>query len=142
MHAGYAVAVAEARNWGYSPARQKSARGECTARATLRLLQNFWADVMSTMGSRMTPPRNGEEKRYRLGSYGAGTLWCLSNRSSLSILFNDTPIATRGRARRPESRCWTSLDPTWKVTPLEGSEIWVQHNDGEGVFLSLVGGMR
>jgi hypothetical protein len=108
----------------------------------LKSLENFRADVMCGMGRKMTLPHSGEEKRYRLGSYGAGTLWCLSNRSSLSILFNDIPIATRGRARRPEARSWIPLDPSWKVTALEGSEIWVQHNDGEGVFVSLVGGMR
>jgi hypothetical protein len=50
----------------------------------------------------MTGPARGEEERYRLGSYGAGTLWCLSNQSGLSILFNDIPIATRGRPRRRE----------------------------------------
>jgi hypothetical protein len=90
----------------------------------------------------MPVPRNGEEKRHRLGNYGAGTLWCLSSRSSLSILFNDTLIATRGRARNPETLCWVSLDPSWKVTHVEGSDIWVQHNNGEGVFVSLLGGMR
>jgi hypothetical protein len=90
----------------------------------------------------MTLQHNGAEKRYRLGSYGSGTLWCLSNPTNLSILFNAIPIARRGRARRPEARVWISLDPSWKVTTLEGSEIWVQHNDGEGVFVSLVGGMR
>jgi hypothetical protein len=90
----------------------------------------------------MTGPTRGEEKRYRLGSYGAGTLWCLSNQSGLSILFNDIPIATRGRPRRREVLPWISLDPAWKVSTIGGTEIWVQHNDGEGVFVSLAGGMK
>ena len=47
-------------------------------------------------GGEMQQPEGG--KRYRLGNYGAGTLWCLSNRTNLFILFNTTPIATRGRA--------------------------------------------
>jgi hypothetical protein len=95
---------------------------------------------MRKTGDEMQQPHGG--KRHRLGNYGAGTLWCLSNRTNLSILFNTTPIATRGRARRPQARVWISLDLSWKVTPLEGSEIWVQHNDGEGVFVSLTGGTR
>jgi hypothetical protein len=92
----------------------------------------------------MPLPRVGDERRHRLGSYGAGTLWCRSNRNSLSILFNDTPIATRerGRARNSQALSWISLDPSWKVTRVEGSELWVQHKNGEGVFVSLQGGMR
>jgi hypothetical protein len=99
---------------------------------------------MCKRGVKMPIPRSDEERRYRLGSYGAGTLWCCSNRYSLSILFNDTPIATRerGRTGNSQAQCWISLDPSWKVTRTEGSELWVQHNDGEGVFVSLQGGTR
>jgi hypothetical protein len=90
----------------------------------------------------VTGPSRPHEKRYRLGSYGAGTLWCLSNSGGLSILFNNIPIARRGRPRRCEALPWISLDPAWKVSTIEGSEIWVQHHNGEGVFVSLTGGMR
>jgi hypothetical protein len=93
-------------------------------------------------GSEMPVPRHGEERRHKLGAYGAGTLWCRSDRSSQSILFNDTPIATRGRSRKPETLSWISLDPSWKVTHVDGPELCVQHNDGEGVFVSLQGGVR
>jgi hypothetical protein len=90
----------------------------------------------------MTGSARGKEKRYRLGNYGAGTLWCLSNKSGLSILFNNIPIATRGRPRRGEVFPWISLEPAWKVSAIGGTEIWVQHNDGEGVVVSLTGGMK
>jgi hypothetical protein len=83
----------------------------------------------------------GMGKRYQLGSYGAGTLWCVSNQSGLSMLFNDVPIARRAPAKTG-ARDWTSLNAAWKVTPVGGSEVWVQHNNGDGVFVTLSGGMR
>jgi len=79
-------------------------------------------------------------KRYKIGSYGAGALWCVSNRSGLFMLFNDIPIARRGRPNTAEPRDWISLHSAWKVTHVAGSGICVQHNDGEGVFVSLQGG--
>jgi hypothetical protein len=72
------------------------------------------------------------ERRRRLGSYGAGTLWCLRNR-----LFDDRAIAKRGR---PGTRAWLPLDASWIVTSLNGGEVLVQHNDDEGVVVSLRGG--
>jgi hypothetical protein len=83
----------------------------------------------------------GMGKRYRLGSYGAGTLWCVSGQSGLFILFNDLPIARRAPAKMG-TRDWTPLSAAWKVSSLEGSEVWVQHNNGDGVFVTLSGGMR
>jgi hypothetical protein len=77
------------------------------------------------------------ERRRRLGSYGAGTLWCLRNRSRLVMLFDDRAIAKRGR---PGTRAWLPLDASWIVTSLNGGEVLVQHNDDEGVVVSLRGG--
>jgi hypothetical protein len=92
----------------------------------------------------MIPPGTKEKKRYKIGSYGGGTLWCVSvSPAGLFILFNDTVIARR--VARPDTRRlwdWCSLDPAWKVTAIEGSEIWVRHNDNEGVFVSLHGGSK
>jgi hypothetical protein len=81
-------------------------------------------------------------KPYKLGSYGSGTLWCHSGPNGLSIFFNDTRIATRRRAGRREVLPCISFDPAWRVTTVEGTGVWVQHNGGEGVFISLSGGMR
>jgi hypothetical protein len=46
--------------------------------------------------------RNGEEMegdliRHRVGSYGAGTLWCIRRQGTLLLVFNDTPIARRAK---------------------------------------------
>jgi hypothetical protein len=80
-------------------------------------------------------------QRHRIGSYGAGTLWSARNQGGDQlILFNETPIAKRaGRPKTPQARDWVSLDSAWKVTSVHGSEVCVQHNGGEGVFVSLNG---
>jgi hypothetical protein len=74
------------------------------------------------------------EKRRRLGSYGEGTLWCRRSRSGLFMLFNDSLIAKRGR---PRTIAWLPLDASWIVTSLGGAQVLVQHNDDEGVVVSL-----
>jgi hypothetical protein len=72
-------------------------------------------------------------KPYKIGSYGAGTLSRISNQNGLFVLFNASPIAKRGRG----VGTWISLDRAWKVTPSGDREICIQHNDSEGVFVSL-----
>jgi hypothetical protein len=69
-----------------------------------------------------------------LGSYGSGTLWCLKSRVGLFMLFNESPIAKRDR---PRARAWRPLDSSWIVTSLDGAQVLVQHNDDEGVVVSL-----
>jgi hypothetical protein len=77
------------------------------------------------------------ERRHRLGSYGAGTLWCLKSRVGLFMLFNDKRIAKRGH---PRTRAWHPLDASWIVTSIDSGDVLVQHNDDEGVVVSLGGG--
>ncbi len=73
-------------------------------------------------------------RRRRLGTYGQGTLWCLRSRNGLFMLFNDSPIAKR---ERPSTKAWRPLDASWIVTSLGGAQVLVQHNDDEGVVVSL-----
>jgi hypothetical protein len=91
------------------------------------------------VGARMQRRKSGQP--YKIGTYGAGTLFGMSNRDGLFILFNDTSIARRLPGER-KKETWIALDRAWKVTPLEDRELWVQHNNGEGVFVSLGGGMK
>jgi hypothetical protein len=70
------------------------------------------------------------ERRHRLGSYGAGTLWCLKSRDGLFMLFNEKRIAKRGH---PRTRAWLPL------TSIDSAEVLVQHDDDEGVVVSLRG---
>ena len=50
------------------------------------------------------------------------------------MLFNDSPIAKR---ERPSTKAWRPLDVSWIVTSLDGAQVLVQHNDDEGVVVSL-----
>jgi hypothetical protein len=87
--------------------------------------------------------RNGEEmagdlSRYRIGSYGAGTLWCIRRQGTLLLVFNDTPIARRAKNATAE-KSWMALDSSWSVKSLGCAEVSIQHNGGEGVIVSLQG---
>jgi hypothetical protein len=81
--------------------------------------------------------RPDRERRRRLGRYGTGTLWCLRSRSGLLMLFNNSLIAKRVH---PRTKSWLPLDASWIVTSLNGGAVLVQHNDDEGVVVSLCGG--
>jgi hypothetical protein len=76
------------------------------------------------------------ERRRRLGSYGPGALWCLRSRRGLFILFNNSPIAKRDR---PGTKSWLPLEASWIVTSLNKGEVLVQHDDDDGVVVSLGG---
>jgi hypothetical protein len=83
------------------------------------------------------------QNRYRIGHYGTGTLWCLRKDRDVFVFFNDTPIAKRPlRAKISQDRDWISLHSERKVSSVERSEIWIQHNGGGGVFVTLRGGKR
>jgi hypothetical protein len=85
----------------------------------------------------MHPP--DRERRRRLGSYGAGTLWCLRSRSRSVMLFDDSVIAKRGR---PGTGAWLPLDASWIVTSLQDGQVLVQHDDDEGIVVSLRGDVK
>jgi hypothetical protein len=72
-------------------------------------------------------------KRYMIGRYGSGTLWCLKNQEGTFILFNALRIARRFRLS------WEPLDKGWRITPLGSNALRVQLNDSDGVIVSLHG---
>ena len=77
-------------------------------------------------------------KRYKIGHYGMGTLWCLKNRYGIFVLFNSVRIARSGLPGSPQEARWISLEPDWKVTPSGGPAVLVQHGDSDGVLVSLL----
>jgi hypothetical protein len=77
--------------------------------------------------------------RHKVGSYGAGALWCIRRQGTVLLLFNDTPIARRARNAATD-KSWMALDSSWSVKSLGGAEVLVQHNGSEGVIVSLHGG--
>jgi hypothetical protein len=86
------------------------------------------------MGGGMQQP--SEEKRFKLGYYGAGTLWYHNTREGIFITFNGVRIAKRGR----DAKTWVAIETDWKVTPVGRAELQVQHNENDGVLVSLYGG--
>lgn len=50
------------------------------------------------------------------------------------MLFDKSPIAKRDH---PGTKSWLPIDPSWIVTSLDGTEVLVQHDDDEGVVVSL-----
>jgi hypothetical protein len=78
--------------------------------------------------------RSSGDTRTILGRYGSGTLWFLKSVEGTFITFNDLRIAKRSADRKN----WASMAAEWKVTVVGRSELQVQHNDSEGVLVSLV----
>jgi hypothetical protein len=73
----------------------------------------------------------GDLNRHRIGSYGAGALWCIRRQGTLLILFNDIPIARRAKN--------AAADKNWMALDRSCAEVLVQHNGSEGVIVSLHG---
>jgi hypothetical protein len=78
------------------------------------------------------------EKRFKVGRYGAGTLWRLTNRAGTFITFNGLSIAKRVHP----GKTWASLEPGWKITLVGSRELLVQFNEGDGVIVSIHGGAQ
>jgi hypothetical protein len=86
------------------------------------------------MGGQVQRP--SDERRFKSGHYGAGTLWYHSTREGIFIAFNGVRIAKRGR----DAETWAAVEGGWKVTPVGRAELQIQHDENDGVLASLYGG--
>jgi hypothetical protein len=75
-----------------------------------------------------------QRSRTSLGRYGSGVLWFFKDHGGTFISFNDLPIAKRSS----DKKTWVTLAVGWRVTVVGRAELQVQHNESEGVFVSLV----
>jgi hypothetical protein len=78
-----------------------------------------------------------DRSAFKMGSYGAGALWCLKEREGKYITFNNVRIA-----RQEKDGTWRAMEPGWKVTKTSPVDVRVQHDRGDPVVLQFRAGMR
>jgi hypothetical protein len=81
--------------------------------------------------------RSMDRSAFKMGSYGAGALWCLKEREGKYITFNNVRIA-----RQEKDGTWMAVEPGWTVTKTGPVDVRVQHDGREGVVLAFRAGMR
>jgi hypothetical protein len=82
--------------------------------------------------------QSANEKRSKVGRYGAGILWFLTGREGTFITFNDVRIAKR----TPDKKSWVALGKAGRSLPSGEANFRIQHNGSEGVIVSIYGGIR
>jgi hypothetical protein len=62
--------------------------------------------------------RSMDHSAFKMGSYGAGALWCLKEREGKYITFNNVRIAVKRRTERgwPSSPAGRSRRPAWSMS--------------------------
>jgi hypothetical protein len=62
-----------------------------------------------------------DRSAFKMGSYGAGALWCLKEREGKYITFNNVRIA-----RQEKDGTWMAVEPGWTVTKTGLVDVRVQ----------------
>ena len=78
-----------------------------------------------------------DRSAFKMGSYGAGALWCLKEREGKYITFNHVRIARQG-----EDGAWTAIEPGWTVTKTSPVDVLVQRDGRDSITLPFRSGMR
>jgi hypothetical protein len=81
--------------------------------------------------------RSMDRSAFKMGSYGAGALWCSKEREGKFITFNNLRIA-----RQQKDGTWMAVEPGWTVTKTSSVDVRVQHDGRDGVTLPFRIGMR
>jgi hypothetical protein len=90
-------------------------------------------------GVQLKKRRDRRKRAFRkLGYYGTAPLWFQRDVEGTFVLFDDLRIAKRGG----HGTVWETTAAGWKVTSIRKSEIRVQHNNSEGVIVSLQGWVK
>jgi hypothetical protein len=76
-----------------------------------------------------------DRSAFKMGSYGAGALWCSKEREGKFI--NNLRIA-----RQEKDGTWMAVEPGWTVTKASLVDVLIQHDGREGVILPFRAGMR
>ena len=82
--------------------------------------------------------QSANEKRSKVGRYGAGTLWFLTSREGTFITFNGVRIAKRGA----DTKTWVTLEQGWKVTPVGRGDCRSSTTVAKGSSCRFSGGTR
>jgi hypothetical protein len=78
-----------------------------------------------------------ERSAFKMGTHGAGVLWCTKEREGKYITFNHVRIA-----RQDRDGAWQAIEPGWSVTKTSPVDVLVQHDGRDSITLPFRSGVR